>query len=234
MIGNAHMGTRVNCEHKRTISAVLLHDDIFFTGHHDDLKGLKRGTNKMGHLFSKSSDIVCEDHLDLADDDFALSMDAQAFEFHMLSNLPTVRVTTLDATNGKWGHTSDRYTKEDPYEDANMRVWPFGTGDAKVHILKPTTVLVKMPRTRVKTVLCRNKNEPVVFVRIILKKKQLEPGTYVIKKDLILKNDANVLVIVATPDTSRVTTLQALADKNYDPNLTLFMAASLPSPEIHE
>lgn len=187
----------------------------------------------MGALFSafgSDKDIQCEDRLTIADDEFVLSVDAQAFEYHMLSNLPNVRITTLSATTGKWGQMSDKYTREKPYVDDHVRIWPHSKNDghAVMEVRKTTTMLIKMPRTRVKTILCRTKtSEPVLYIRMHLKKVLIDPGTYLINHDVIVKND-NTLVIVATPDTTRVTSVQGLADKNFDPNLTLFMAASLP------
>lgn len=206
-------------------------------------------------------------------DEFMLTLDASAFEFHLLGNLPKVRITLL-GLNGAWG-TPREYTKAEPYSDTNLDIWPENKSEAEavagfgaaaaaaamkleakseakseakaprpkkkqqpeetkvegaiVIIKKPITVLIKPFQNRITTLLCRNKNyEPVVFANVVLKRMPIEPGTYFLRQDTIFISGNN-LVIVGLPDKKRVTNLASLADKNYDPNLTLFMASSLPS-----
>jgi hypothetical protein len=228
----------------------------------------------MGQLFAtptaNTSGIHCvQEERKIGPDEFMLTLDASAFEFHLLGNLPRVRITLL-GLNGAWG-TPREYTKADPYSDANLDVWPESRPDdsvalaasaaaaaavatgqsgppaaamkkkkvakgggankegAIVIIKKPITVLVKPFQNRITTLLCRNKNyEPVVFANVVLKRKPIEPGTYFLRQDTIFMSGSN-LVIVGLPDKARVGNLASLADKNYDPNLTLFMASSLPS-----
>jgi hypothetical protein len=231
----------------------------------------------MGQLFAtptaNTSGIHCvQEERKIGPDEFMLTLDASAFEFHLLGNLPRVRITLL-GLNGAWG-TPREYTKAEPYSDANLDVWPESRPESRldnsalavalatsaaaaaagppamkkkrpatkvganngankegaiVIIKKPITVLVKPFQNRITTLLCRNKNyEPVVFANVVLKRKPIEPGTYFLRQDTIFMSGSN-LVIVGLPDKARVGNLASLADKNYDPNLTLFMASSLPS-----
>lgn len=211
----------------------------------------------MGQFFSstvsKSSGIHClQEEKKVGPDEFKLTLDASAFEFHLLSNIPKVRITLL-GLNGAWG-TPKEYSKSDPYSDANLDIWPETryedeTVESKasksvsktalikkskkdgafVVIKKPISVLIKPFQNRITTLLCRNKNyEPVVFASVVLKRRDIQPGTYFLRQDTIFMSGTN-LVIVGLPDTARVGNLASLSDKNFDPNLTLFMASSLPS-----
>ena len=194
----------------------------------------------MGLSFSKEprQHIVCHvDERKLQSDEFQISLDAQAFEFHMLSPVKMLRVTVLDL-NGHWGQTiSDIFTKQRPYEDSFVKISPNGTNGEKtikVTIKEQESVqmLYQSARIRPKTILCHRGQTPYVYVQLTLKKQMLPQGTYEIGTScfLLCGGPNGYILIVSLPDegvTVRPNMNQVMERATLDPTLLFFASQPL-------
>jgi hypothetical protein len=200
----------------------------------------------MGLSFSKEprQHIVCHvDERKLEPDEFQISLDAQAFEFHMLSPVKMLRVTVLDL-EGHWGQTiSDIFTKQRPYEDEYVLISPNGSPNGtsnngprsiKVTIKEPESVqmLYQSARVRPKTILCHRGESPYVYVQLTLKKQMLPEGTYELGTScfLLCGGPKGYILIVSLPDdgvTIRPNMNQVMERANLDPSLLFFASQPL-------
>jgi hypothetical protein len=181
---------------------------------------------------------VCHvDERKLQSDEFQISLDAQAFEFHMLSPVKMLRVTVLDL-NGHWGQTiSDIFTKQRPYEDSFVKISPNGTNGEKtikVTIKEQESVqmLYQSARIRPKTILCHHGESPYVYVQLTLKKQMLPEGTYELGTScfLLCGGPKGYILIVSLPDdgvTIRPNMNQVMERANLDPSLLFFASQPL-------
>jgi len=187
-----------------------------------------------------NNSVYCETEIrNVAPDEFEISLDAQAFEFHMLSPVKMLRVTLLDL-KGHWGNTfSNVFTKQNPYDDEYVSISPNGN-DKTQRVVKVTIkrddvqLLYQSPRMRPHTILCHQGISPVLYVQMILKKQLLKRGTYEISDSAYLLCGNAYILIVTLPDegvTIRPNMNQLMERSSIDPSLLFF--ASQPINEQH-
>jgi hypothetical protein len=230
------------------MSAVALY--IFIDGHFCMPSNFITLKNKiMGLLYSKErkpEPVVCEVEAHaIRPDEFEISLDAQAFEFHMLSPVKIMRVTRLDLT-GRWGQTlSNMFTREEPYEDEYVKIVPNGSNGSntrrtvKVTIKEPDSVqlLYQSPRLRPRTILCHRGEAPVVYVQMTLKRQNLPIGTFEISESAYLLCGNSYILIMTLPDdatTIRPTVNQLMERSSIDPSLLFFASQPLPTHQHHQ
>jgi hypothetical protein len=168
-------------------------------------------------------------HLNLADNEFQLALDASAFEFHMLSGVKSLRVSEL-RLNGTWAsHSDDVYTEKNPFENKYVRIEPGTKKEASLTVREPGVFyLYKASRTSIKPILCNNgSNSSVLYINMILRRQELKKGLYKkLEDDMIIQTPESIL-IVNLPDESTKPTLTFLADKSFDPTLLSFASRPL-------
>jgi hypothetical protein len=212
----------------------------------------ERGTLQINMGLSSSkpeTNVVCEtERKMIASDEFELSLDAQAFEFHMLSPVKALRITRLNV-DGRWGgtSTSNVATAGNPYEDAYVKITPNGIStngmlmpngssrSIKLTIKKPgVQLLYQTPRMRPRTILCHRGNTPVVYVQMILKRQGLLERDYMLKDNTFLLCGNEYILLLNLPDegtTIRPSMNQVMERAYIDPSLLFF--ASQPLAEHH-
>lgn len=200
----------------------------------------------MGLSYSepKKEAVVCDvdDHT-IRPDEFEISLDAQAFEFHMLNPVKMLRVTMLDL-KGKWGQTmSNIFTRDQPYEDSYVRISPTngnsGRRVVKVTIKEPESVqlLYQSPRLRPRTILCHRGLSPVLYVQMTLKRQMLPAGTFDLSESAYLLCGNSYILIMTLPDEGtpiRPNVNQLMERSSIDPSLLFFASQPLELPHHHQ
>lgn len=167
---------------------------------------------------SSKQSIVCHTQTTIRPNEFHLSLDSQAFDFHVLSRVSAMRVTRIDS-KGQWHMETDRvYTPEKPYVDEHIKLAPEGHS-GRLIVEKPIEMLWPL---HTETVLCEGPAGPVVYINLVLKRIKAEPKTYVISDNSILFYN-NTIVIINLPDAPVKPNIQQVIEKSFDPNL-LFMS----------
>jgi hypothetical protein len=160
----------------------------------------------------------------LSDNEFQLALDSQAFEFHMLAGVKSIRISEL-SLKGKWlPQKEDVYTDKRPFINKYLQIAPGKDKEANLTVLeKGVNYLYKSNRSSVKPILCSSgPNSSVVYINMILRRQELKVGNYTsIDEDMILLTPESIL-IVNLPDEITKPTLSFLAEKSFDATLLSF------------
>lgn len=157
---------------------------------------------------------------------FDVALDAQAFEFHLLSRAPTVRITKLDFY-GNWSSVGSLVEAGETYKENGLQVTPESVG-ASITVDSDDDGIEYLyldPRVRPKTVLCYSGDTPVVYVSLRLRRQKLRAGTYVLSAadDSFFKTPEGLVLLNVPSPTTKKPSMSELVERSFDPAL-LYMA----------
>jgi len=171
----------------------------------------------MGNVFGRDRGLTCSAIGPVKQDEFHVALDSKAFEFNMLSKVSSMRITKLD-NSGKWHIKEDGvFTEAHPFEDDGLQIVP-QKNSATLKLTSAIEALFLGPSEKPQTLLCYNNLNPVVYINLKLRRKRIEPGTYILKDNSMLYYNKSI-VIVNLPDAPVKPSLQQILEKSYDPGV---------------
>ena len=132
---------------------------------------------------------------------FELLLDSEAFQYRMLMSVPSVRVSKLHI-DGSW-ISEESYSDTRPYEDSYVRIMP-SEHKATMAVDKSNVKYLYNSKQRVQNVLCRAGSEPILFIKLNLKKQDIPRGIYDIPDNSMFLCGNEYILIVNLPDDPKV------------------------------
>lgn len=180
----------------------------------------------MGARYTKELEtVVCHDVAEAAHpDEFQLSVDQRAFQFHFVKRVPLLRINKL-STNGSWlPMDTNVFTVKQPYVDPYVNIAP-ANDIATLTVLHANVQFLHAKGREPEDVVCMKGDTAVVYVRLSLRKQSLQMGkSYEIADDSILLCDNKYILIVNMPEGSKaLKTTSSSVDANSNA-LLLFLA----------
>jgi len=133
---------------------------------------------------------------------FQLLLDSEAFQYRMLMSVAAVRVSKLNL-DGTW-ISEQTFTDNTPYVDRYVDIVP-SQFSASMVVKSNAVKYLYNTKQRIQNVLCRSDDEPVLFIKLSLKKQHVPSGVYDIPDNTILLCGNEYILIVNLPDDPKIT-----------------------------